>query len=302
LVGGMLFFKRKSIICASAMLFAINFVALIYNKTLGSVLAVIATVIFGLAILFFMLPKKAKKYTLISFSAAVLCGLVFVFTNNSIKNKFTEITDIIKAGGTEADKLGSGRYGLWRSTLEYIGEKPIFGYGPDGISQRLLAEQGAARTHNIFLEYTAFFGIPAVLVFLAGYVFVVIKSLRRFTPLNSAALLGGFAITMSLLTGISFGQTSPILYVLLGMSIASMDSFSNPVGTQSKPISNPVGTQSKPISKPVGTQSKLISPTQKPVEQISNPIETQLEQLDPSQKPTKMSKVQLNFFSGKKIE
>ncbi|MDR0983689.1 MAG: O-antigen ligase family protein [Ruminococcus sp.] len=225
ILAGVIFFsKKKFLIGFSIVVFAINFAALIYNKTLGSVLAVIAVVIFALGIIFFKLSAKAKKFTLIGLGVVIVGGIVYLFTDNPLTQKIGETLDIVKKGGAEADKLGSGRFGLWRSTLEYIKEKPLIGYGPDGISKSLLEEQGAARTHNIFLEYTAFFGIPAALVFITGYVLIFIKSLKNFTSANVTALLGCFAITMSLVTGISFGQTSPVLYMLLGMSIAQLRS------------------------------------------------------------------------------
>jgi O-antigen ligase len=238
LVGVILFAKNKILMSFSVIAFAINFVSLLYNKTLGSILAVIATVLFGLCIIFFKLPKKAKKYTLMGLGAVVICGVAYLFTDNPIMRKYDEIAEIVKQGGAEADKLGSGRYGLWRSTIDYIKEKPLLGFGPEGVSQQLLASQGAARAHNIFLEYTVFFGIPAVLIFITGYVFVFVKSLRKFTAANTAALLGCLAITLSLLTGISFGQTSPVLYVLLGMSISQLipekDVYSNATAVTKK--------------------------------------------------------------------
>lgn len=122
-----------------------------------------------------------------------------------------------------AASAGTGRWNLWIHTAEYIAEKPLFGWGIEGIDDRLKAETNSINTrpHNEYLQYAAFFGIPGALLYLAGLVLVAQRALKRFRSLDNATfvcLVTTFAYLFSALFGNTMFYTAPFLFIFMGLS------------------------------------------------------------------------------------
>ncbi|MBU0701287.1 tetratricopeptide repeat protein [bacterium] len=84
----------------------------------------------------------------------------------------------------DINKAGSGRIGLWRSTIGVIKEHPILGIGLDTLQ---LANIGTDKAHNDFLDVAVtrgLIGLGIYLWFLGTVAWVFLKTCRRLTGDN----------------------------------------------------------------------------------------------------------------------
>lgn len=126
---------------------------------------------------------------------------------------------------SKADSAGTGRWGLWKNTLKYISERPVIGWGIEGIAERLELDSGGLnnRPHNEFLQYAAFFGIPAAVLYICGLAGVFIHSWKKRFEIGKysvACLSVAFTYIFSSLFGNTMFYTAPFLFIFLGLGFA----------------------------------------------------------------------------------
>lgn len=139
------------------------------------------------------------------------------------------------AGGSIAARLA-----IWRAIWTLVKERPLLGYGADGLGQvfpgvfppELVYYQGrdffVDRAHNLVLDWTAVAGLPGLLALalvLATWVIVVAQALRRpHTPQRRAMLIATLAAVAGNLTHtlVSFDvtATATAFWLLIGLGIA----------------------------------------------------------------------------------
>ncbi|MBI4777492.1 tetratricopeptide repeat protein [Candidatus Desantisbacteria bacterium] len=96
----------------------------------------------------------------------------------------TSIPGITNSPKIDINKAGSGRIGLWRSTIGVIKEHPILGIGLDTLQ---LANIGTDKAHNDFLDVAVtrgLIGLGIYLWFLFTLAVVFLKTCRRLTGDN----------------------------------------------------------------------------------------------------------------------
>ncbi|MEK7274631.1 MAG: O-antigen ligase family protein, partial [Candidatus Desantisbacteria bacterium] len=96
-----------------------------------------------------------------------------------VETSIPGITD--NAPKIDINKAGSGRIGLWRSTIGVIKEHPILGIGLDTLQ---LANIGTDKAHNDFLDVAVtrgLIGLAIYLWFLVTVALVFLKTCRRLT-------------------------------------------------------------------------------------------------------------------------
>lgn len=210
-------------------LFILFTAVLVFNDTFGCHLAVLAALLL-LAGIYFVREKKLRRSTL------VLLAVFLVVSNTVVpgwgwQNFSLLIGDILRVFGnvrgtvssTTANRAGSHRWLLWKTTVPMILERPFLGHGVEGIGPRLLEQVGNDRPHNEFLEYAAFFGIPAMLCYLGALAGVWSKFRKRLhtaTPCTVAAFTAAFAYVVSSLFGNTMYYTAPLFFIVLGMANA----------------------------------------------------------------------------------
>ncbi len=203
--------------------YAVQLVVLILNNTLGSYLAVFLGMLL-VCIMERIIHKKVSLCTVLLFCSFFVISILVTLFNADILNSILEFGfDIRRLFGDDPDKLnaGTGRAILWYYTLIYISEKPLLGYGIEGIADRLSYEGGLARTHNLYLEYAAFFGVPAALCFITGIFCNFLNGLKQKASLDKytlTALAATFSFAFSALFGISIFYTTPYFFMLIGLS------------------------------------------------------------------------------------
>jgi len=175
------------------------------------------------------MTKKMNKYGCISFIVFIGVTLLTGIWNDNITSSlfmfFTDFHDVMK-NPEEADSAGSSRWVLWKATMKYISEKPLLGWGVEGISQRLKVEAGAERTHNEYLQYAAFFGIPNAICYITGCALVFLRAVRRWNdiePGTKVCVCGALAYFISAAFGVSMYYTAPLFYIFLGLGYAKTD-------------------------------------------------------------------------------
>ncbi len=229
LSSAVLFVKEKKIslriLCMVS--FILNNITLIVNNTFGCYLACFIALIFACVIIS-IADKKLNWLSIAVFALFILITLVMSFWTDTVFSNFVTFkNDIgnVAENPDNAGNAGTGRWTLWTHTAEYIKEKPLFGFGVDGISQRLSSDTNGVnnRPHNEFLEYAVFFGIPAAIAYICGVFSVFLKGLKNRRKLDIyalAAFAAAFAYLVSSIFGNTMYYTAPFLFIMLGLAIS----------------------------------------------------------------------------------
>ncbi len=209
--------------------FSLTVAVLILNNTFGAYLASFA----GLCFMIGFAALRSKKFeakSLVPLALFIAITLIMsVWLDTVITNIATFFGDVQKVSSDlsgrapegSADGAGTSRWRLWTSTAKMISERPILGWGVEGIGERLTAEAYSDRPHNELLEYSAFFGMPAAVCYLGGVVAVFWRAFRRrreLSPCAFAALTAAVGYFVSSMFGNTMYYTAPMFFVMLGLA------------------------------------------------------------------------------------
>lgn len=216
---------------------ALNLFVLAINNTLGAMLSVgLCTVVTVILVLVSekksensiktaeirALTETAKRaLALATFGVIAVIGVIAVSeaVRNSIVVLFRDFGSII--AGTSTGEEGSGRWSVWQTVISYITEKPLFGFGCEGITMRLMEATGIGDAHCEPLTYAAYYGIPGALLYLTGVGAAAVRYFRNrhnLPPYCRIAFLGAAAYFISSLVGIPIFNTAPFFFIFMGMS------------------------------------------------------------------------------------
>lgn len=216
-------------------LFAMNLWALIMNQTMGAFVGIV----FGLVAMLFLFPAHEKrKYR----RGIILVLVVFILTSlgtelatGQLKMNLKSVSRGISieeisnedTGETHTELVvegsaGSGRMRLWRQAWNvYIPERPIFGFGPEGLAQRYYDDgYNNDRPHNEYLQTAVFLGIPAALMYIAALAWLFIFCVKNIKKLDRNAIVLGIAVIsycVSAFFGNTMYYTSPYFFMTLGL-------------------------------------------------------------------------------------
>ncbi len=223
--------KKLWLRCVLLCSFVCNTVVLIVNDTLGSFLAVL----FALGGFVWLVasgkttkaPEQRKRET--KSAVVLLCGYLLItiimsfFYNTIFRSLVVMVFDIgkILTDAEDKDRAGNSRFRIWRYTIQYIREEPIFGHGVDEIAMRLYKDSGFSRSHNEYLQYTAFWGIPGLLLYLLACGAVFVRGLKeRFVqqPYVCAAFVAAAGYMASAFFGNTKYYVSPFFFIVLGIA------------------------------------------------------------------------------------
>lgn len=230
LTSGSLFVLEKNkilrVLCMIS--FIINTAALIINTTRGCFFACALALIFFIIIRYICTKKISKGGIAIFVIFWIVTLIVNLFTSTffqDIIGLFFDIGNIIKEPKS-ADAAGNYRWAIWKFVASYITEKPIFGFGVEGIASRLdkaTGNNGISRPHNEFLLYAVYFGIPASILYFCGNLAVFLKGLKNKLTLDihtTAAIVASFGYLVSACFGNSTFYLSPIFFIFLGLAMS----------------------------------------------------------------------------------
>ncbi|MDR1754942.1 MAG: O-antigen ligase family protein [Eubacterium sp.] len=206
--------------------FIITYIYILFLTSIGALVSIEMGMI--LVCVIFAVVNNGMKYKVLAAAGAVLTIAMFFIvtkTETPISAKadvFVDQTSKVALGQAE-DGFGTNRILLWKTTFGYIKEKPVFGWGSDGIWYMLGEASGEAqRTHNEYLQQTAFFGIPAGLCYTLGCFMVYWRALRNRRTLRACDIVflsGGFAYLVGAFFGVTMIQVYPMFMAVLGLSM-----------------------------------------------------------------------------------
>lgn len=205
-------------------LFSILVVALIENGSFGSYIAVSFGLLFLLVMTFLM--KKNKLIHAISISF-LFVGITFImniesqFLSQETNHLSEDVVDIIE-NNENAGSAGSGRWDLWINGLNFMIEKPIFGYGIENLEQAYL-DVGISqdRPHNELIQIGASIGVIGLLIYMAALAFHFCEFLRLKNKLpfyTIGLFMVVFGYLVSTLFGNSMFYTTPFFMIIFGIS------------------------------------------------------------------------------------
>ena len=222
-----LFCNKKNISILYLIFYIVNCHTLILNNTLGCFLAFICT-LFLIFIYLLIIKKNIYKFIILIISLIILCFInkTIVFNNfsslsndiSSIENNISKSENIEKIYST-----GTNRMGLWLVGIEFIKEKPFFGYGVDNLLDqyiRVNKTEITSRPHNEYIQIPASIGIPGLifyLLFLGLLIFRIIINIKKFSNFEISILFIIITYLVSAFFGVSIFYTTPYLYLFLGL-------------------------------------------------------------------------------------
>ena len=207
--------------------FALHTATLVINGTRGCYLAVLCTLFLTFLLLLKTNRSRLKRFWIV-LTVFVAASMTGILCNPGFIGRFSRLlmdfTNIIMQD-EQAAYAGSHRWTLWKLTLGYIAEKPLLGWGTEGIGERLeLESQDNDRPHCEYLQYAAFYGIPTALVYITALVSIFRKAwkqVKELPPVSIAALLTGAAYLISAVFGNTMFYTAPYPFIMLGLGFQS---------------------------------------------------------------------------------
>ncbi len=219
--AGLFLYEKGWMFAAGTASFIMNMAALALNRSMGSILAA-GLVLIIMIILSVMKGGSERKKALILFAAgfaAVLAGLLLL---ESLRNDILQMLIEIKAilSGNNDLHAGNGRWGIWQYIAGFVAERPLWGYGCEGIADMMKGYTLTSSPHNEPLTYAAFFGIPAALLYCAAVQTSVIKGMKTDqyddSCIKSAFAAQGYFVSYNF--GVAMFYTAPFLFIFLGLS------------------------------------------------------------------------------------
>lgn len=210
----------------AAVSFLVNSAVLVLNNTFGAFLGCLIGLVFSIIVC--SLCSRKLDRTAIGMLAAFL--VIALLTNLKCKTLFQNFTELfsdvgkIASGAEDARRAGTNRWGIVSATVRYISERPLLGFGVEGIGKRLLSEVHIDRPHCEYLQYAAFFGIPAAVSYVLGILHIYLNGLRHRFSLSlcqKAALIAAFGYLASAAFGNTMYYTAPYLFLLLGIGYSA---------------------------------------------------------------------------------
>ena len=196
-------------------------ILLIINDTLGAYLAVLFALILYVIYCTFII-KRDKLQSIGILGVFLFITFIMSFRYSTVFSNFlTLFNDIgeIVSDPLEADSAGSFRWARWKNTISHMGESPWLGFGVEG----MLNTYHIGTAHNEFLQYAAFFGIPASLLYIIACSMVLIRVFKKCKTMSNTTMLC-FFVSIGYLASSFFGvaiyYTTPFIYIFLGLTYA----------------------------------------------------------------------------------
>lgn len=206
---------------------------LMINNSLGAFVAVVIATTFAmifwkirfgkLGVLAWLPAVIALVITLISYMGWI-DNLWGETVGESLNQFFLDIFKVAKhSEGFE--KAGTNRMGLWIEAIKLIPTKPIFGYGPEGLTGHFKEINAYDRPHNEYLQLAVFCGVPALLMYLSALITLCVnrcKKLKTISPVTIAVAGVVIGYLVNAFFGFTLYYTTPYFFMFLGFVAGSV--------------------------------------------------------------------------------
>ena len=210
--------NRMMLICSG-----IIYAGLLVSVTRGAWIAFFIT--FCIICIYIILNKKSLRYLrnlVILF--AIVTMILLPANDGHIYKRALSIPDNMASALSNEGKAGSNRVEIWNKTLEIAGNNLIFGVGPDQLVIEMDTGGVMDKAHNIYLEFLAAMGLPALICYLA----FMALFLRRWR--NEMGFMFFIIILTYLLQGLFNNDVimvMPILWIILGLALANQEGLNH---------------------------------------------------------------------------
>ncbi len=202
---------------------------LLYGNILTNSTGSFLAIIFGGCALIFataLFNKTLLKHAVLIFITFFVVTIISAFTGKGplldALQVFIDFGTIIKdTRSEEALAAGTTRWRLWLHAIDFIKEKPLFGFGPDNLAEPYaLVGLTDSRPHNEFLQHAAALGIPAGLLYLISVVTFTVTYFKKKigNPLVIGLVCTVGAYICSSLFGNTMFYTTPFFFMIYGMA------------------------------------------------------------------------------------
>ena len=226
---GLFLFEKKQVWRVTALVtLLVQTFTLVVNHTRGCFVSCVCILVLTWVVLRLTGQTQGKRLAAgtAAFLAASAAG--YFVTPDSLQRMVATVGEVydVAVQNEAAGDAGTGRWTLWRCTVGYIAEKPLFGWGTEGIRDRLFLDSKANnnRPHCEYLQYAVFYGIPALLVYLGALTSIYRKAFRQrrsLSPMTVTALLAAAGYLVSAVFGNTMFYTAPFLFIFLGLGFRS---------------------------------------------------------------------------------
>ncbi len=222
--------KDTFLLIIRLIVFGICFYGNILTNSTGSFLGIV----FGGCCLIFattLFNKQILKQSLFIFGAIIIVTIISVFTAQNpllyALQVFIDLGFILKDPLSEdALHAGSARWEFWLGALQFVKEKPLFGYGPDCLDNEYarIGLPGAGRPHCEPLQFAAELGVPASIAYLISIITFTVTFFKKkvSNPLVIGLVCTVGAYFCSSLFGLTFFYTAPFFYMIYGMATGTL--------------------------------------------------------------------------------
>ncbi|MBQ3583702.1 MAG: O-antigen ligase family protein [Lachnospiraceae bacterium] len=232
-VGFVSLCKKISGKIVGLILYVFNIGCLIWNNTFGCYLAVVAGFVFLIALSVWK-KRRLLKELLLALILFIVVSFLIDYQTGIVSNNFgITSNDIGKiASKTEdAKNAGNGRWELWMDAMNYTINHPLFGSGPDYLTNetiRIEDESGKmtermvlSEPHNEYLQYAAEWGVPALVCYLGGLALLLVAKIKSLKKSEDSVLYNGtivFVYCVSAFFGVIMFYTAIYFFYYLGMT------------------------------------------------------------------------------------
>jgi len=206
--------------------------ALMINNSLGAYVAIVIAIIVSLV---FWKIREGKLGVWALAPVIITIVITFISYRGWINNIWGEtvgesleefFNDIFKvAKHSEGfEHAGTNRMGLWIEAIKLIPGRPLFGYGPEGLTGHFQEINSYDRPHNEYLQLAVFCGIPALLMYLSALITLCVnrcKTLKTISPMTIAVAGVVIGYLVNAFFGFTLYYTTPYFFMFLGFVAGS---------------------------------------------------------------------------------
>ena len=210
--------------------FIFNMWAMVINDCMGGFLGVFFALVFMLV--FWGIRNGKLKFPhflpliiLVIFVylsyIGVITSLLGTTTGTSLVVLFQDIFNV--AGRREGyERAGTNRIFLWKEAIAAISNKPILGYGPDMMYDRLFRPVVSLTPHNEFLECALYMGIPGLVMYLGGLLTLFVCRIKKLKDLPFLMIVSSCSVIgyqVSAFFGVRKFHTVAYMFMFVGFLI-----------------------------------------------------------------------------------
>ncbi len=207
--------------------YIVSSICLLLSQCLGGHIGLVLGLSF-MVIVTFLTNRKYSNKIIMVLALGIVIFAVFELTDLSII--FDDYTNIIAglfnisqdASSDAAGAAGSGRWRLWRGTLDVIGQSPWIGKGLDCYYGYNAYNPSLDMPHNEYIQLASNVGIPVLILYLAAILTAFFRGLKLRKSVTEMELIGlvtAFTYCVSAFFGNTFTYTYPFFIILFAFGI-----------------------------------------------------------------------------------